>query len=52
MISEKTPVHWYKCEICGKNIMKIRPDTEAKNLIVYCKCCKQEQLINIRASAL
>lgn len=39
---------WVLCPICGeKNRTKIRPDTEAKNLIVYCLKCKREAVVDI-----
>lgn len=40
---------WVLCPICGgKTRTKIRPDTEAKNLIVFCPKCKRENLVNIK----
>lgn len=36
------------CPICGgKTRTKIRPDTEAKNLIVFCPKCKKESVVDI-----
>mgnify|MGYP001126296132 CR=1 FL=1 len=36
------------CPICGgKTRTKIRPDTEAKNLIVFCPKCKRESTVNV-----
>lgn len=44
----KVEVNWIACPNCGhKKLMKVRPDTVASNLIVYCKRCKNENLINI-----
>lgn len=38
------------CPICGgKTRTKIRPDTEAKNLIVFCSKCKNESVVDIRS---
>ncbi len=40
---------WVLCPICGgKTRTKIRPDTEAKNLPIFCKICKNEFLANIK----
>ena len=39
---------WALCPICGgKTWTKIIPDTEAKNLIVFCPKCKRESVVNI-----
>ncbi len=39
---------WVLCPICGgKTRTKIRPDTEAKNLIVFCPKCKNETVMSI-----
>lgn len=40
---------WVLCPICGgKTRTKIRPDTEAKNLIVFCPKCKRETVMDIK----
>lgn len=40
---------WVHCPICGgKTRTKIRPDTEAKNLIVFCPKCKRESVMDIK----
>ena len=40
---------WVLCPICGgKTRTKIRPDTEAKNLIVFCPKCKRESVVDIK----
>jgi len=40
---------WVSCPICGgKTRTKIRPDTEAKNLIVFCPKCKNESVVDIK----
>lgn len=37
------------CPICGgKTRTKIRSDTEAKNLIVFCPKCKSEAVMDIK----
>ncbi|MCI8669206.1 MAG: hypothetical protein HFI34_06775 [Lachnospiraceae bacterium] len=39
---------WVACPSCGNpKLLKCRSDTRAKNLIVYCKRCKNENMINI-----
>lgn len=43
-----TQYQWVLCPICGgKTRTKIRPDTEAKNLIVFCPKCKKESVVDI-----
>lgn len=40
---------WVLCPICGgKTRTKIRLDTEAKNLPIFCKICKNELLVDIK----
>lgn len=44
-----TQYRWVFCPICGgKTRTKIRPDTEAKNLIVFCPKCKRESVVDIK----
>lgn len=44
-----TQYQWVLCPICrGKTRTKIRPDTEAKNLIVFCPKCKKETVMDIK----
>lgn len=39
---------WLLCPICkNKTRIKIRKDTELKNLPLYCPKCKREKLINV-----
>lgn len=39
---------WVLCPICGgKTRQKMRQDTEAKNLIVFCPKCKRESVVDI-----
>lgn len=40
---------WLVCPTCKRNrhLLKIRPDTSAKALIVYCRDCKTEHIIDI-----
>ena len=35
------------CPRCKLALGKLLPETEAKNLVVYCKRCKQESIVNI-----
>lgn len=36
------------CPACRRRkILQIRPDTSAKNLIVYCRDCRRESVVNI-----
>lgn len=40
---------WVLCPICGgKTRTKIRPDTEAKNLPIFCKICKNGFTVDIK----
>lgn len=40
---------WLACPACGHpKLMKVRSDTKAVNIIVYCKRCKKENLIDIK----
>ena len=41
---------WLKCPVCHKKIMRLLPTTEAKDLIVYCRRCRQESVLNISNS--
>ena len=44
-----TQYQWVLCPICGgKTRTKIRPDTEAKNLPIFCKICKNEVVMDIK----
>lgn len=39
---------WLMCPACGRGkVLKLLPDTECKNLIVFCRRCKKETAINI-----
>lgn len=39
---------WLICPVCNKGrVLKLRPDTAAQNLIVYCKQCGKETTVNI-----
>lgn len=39
---------WLMCPACGRGkVLKVRKDTEAKNLVVHCKLCGKESTVNI-----
>lgn len=39
---------WLICPACGQwKVLRLLPETEAKNLIVYCKRCHRESVVNI-----
>lgn len=40
---------WLECPICHRNkrLLRIERDTEARELPVYCRDCKQESILNI-----
>lgn len=40
---------WVTCPYCRRNrrLLHILPDTEARNLQVYCRECKRELILNI-----
>lgn len=42
---------WLQCPICRRNrrLMRVLPDTEGQRIPVYCRDCKNEILIDIRA---
>lgn len=40
---------WVACPICKRNrrLIRVSPETEAKDLPVYCRDCKSEIVLNI-----
>lgn len=40
---------WITCPECGRNhrLLRITDTTEARNLPVYCRTCRQEIILNI-----
>lgn len=43
-----TNQRWLKCPACGLGkVQKLIPGTRAENLVVYCKRCGKESIVNI-----
>lgn len=41
---------WLMCPACGRGkVLKVREDTEVKNLEVCCKLCRQKSIVNIKS---
>lgn len=39
---------WLICPFCRRRkILQVRPETTAKNLIVYCRDCRTETMVDI-----
>lgn len=43
----KTVNGWGLCPVCARKVMRVRDDTFARNLVLYCKGCKTHSLVNI-----
>ena len=44
----ETKPRWLKCPACGLGkVLKLIPGTSASNLVVYCKRCGKESIVNI-----
>ena len=38
---------WITCPSCSKKLLRVRPETEAENLPIWCPRCRQEIIVNI-----
>lgn len=38
---------WLICPHCRKRLLRVRPDTAARNLNVYCRNCKSSMMVDI-----
>ena len=40
---------WIVCPVCNRNhrLMRVKPETEAQYLPVYCRTCRSELILNI-----
>lgn len=38
------------CPHCRHKLIQVRPETSARNLIVFCRCCRTEIKVNIEKS--
>lgn len=44
----KTNQRWLMCPACGKQkLARVMPSTEVKDLVLHCKRCGQESIVNI-----
>ena len=42
---------WLLCPRCGRGkVLRLRPETRARSLPVYCKVCRTESVVNIDES--
>lgn len=48
---DRTGIWWLRCPSCGSKLMQVDPETEAKNLRLYCRHCKQSLIVNIARSS-
>ena len=41
---------WVICPVCRKGkVLRVREDTEVRNLEVSCKLCRQKSIVNIKS---
>lgn len=40
---------WVTCPVCKRNhrLIRVRPETIARNFPVYCRTCRSEMILNI-----
>lgn len=38
---------WIECPYCHHKLLRVKPETQAKSLPVYCRVCKREIIIDI-----
>ena len=38
---------WLLCPHCRRKLLRLLPETQAKNLVVYCRKCGHESIVNI-----
>ena len=38
---------WLLCPYCRRKLLRVLPDTTARNLPVYCRKCSHESVVNI-----
>ena len=38
---------WICCPTCSKKLLRVRPETEAENLPIWCPRCRQEYTVEI-----
>lgn len=45
---------WLTCPLCRQNhrLLRVRPDTRAENLQLYCRTCKRELVVDIKGERL
>jgi|GEM_PF-5755407 hypothetical protein len=48
MANRYASYRWIRCKCCKNNMIRIERDTEATQLPVYCRKCKNSFKVNIR----
>lgn len=41
---------WYCCPYCGQKIHQLNPDANCHGVFTYCRKCKKEVLLEIKAN--